>query len=275
MPGRTKDLNPELSARHLFGAELRRLREERGYTLESLSLALKRGKSSLARYETAESMIPPDLPGVLDVLLETDGLFTKLYSLARKELHPDQFRRRMELEDRATHAMEYGGQIVPGLVQTPGYAEALFRTVAPRSSGERITDLVTARMARHQRWAPIGPGRLSVVLDEAVIRRRVGSHATMWEQLKKLAELTDKPDVTVQLLPFDHGVHPLMGGTLTLLVLDDGTRVAYEESISTGTLVEDNEGVLLRQWQYDLVRGSALSPAQSREVIEDAMRSYE
>ncbi|MFX4291108.1 helix-turn-helix domain-containing protein [Streptomyces bohaiensis] len=275
MPARAKDLNPDLSARHLFGAELRILREQRGYTLESLASSLKRSKSAISRYETAESMIPPDLPGALDVLLEANGLFTKLYTLARKEIHPDQFRRRMELEDRATDCMEYGGQIVPGLVQTPQYAEALFRSVNPQADDNKIADLVTARMTRQQRWAPIGTGRLSIVLDEAVLRRQVGSQHAMREQLSMLCELSLTPTSMIQVLPFSHGVHALMGGTLTLLVLDDATRVAYEESIWTGTLVEDSDGVLARQWHYDLLRASALTPEQSRGLMREAMRSFE
>ncbi|NJQ14154.1 helix-turn-helix domain-containing protein [Streptomyces bohaiensis] len=275
MPARARDLNPDLSARHLFGAELRMLREQRGYTLESLASSLKRSKSAISRYETAESMIPPDLPGALDVLLEANGLFTKLYRLARKEIHPDQFRRRMELEDRAVHFGEYTGQIVSGLVQTPAYAEAQFRAADPCAEDSRIADLVTARMTRQLRWAPHGPGRLALLLDEAVIRRQVGSRAVMREQLSILCELALTPRTTIQVLPFSHGVHALMGGTLTLLVLEDGTRVAYEESISTGTLVEDNEGVLMRQWHYDLLRASALSPEQSRGMMREAMRSFE
>lgn len=273
MPARARDLNPDLSARHLFGAELRMLREQRGYTLESLASSLKRSKSAISRYETAESMIPPDLPGALDVLLEANGLFTKLYRLARKEIHPDQFRRRMELEDRATVCMQYSGQIVSGLVQTPAYAEAQFRVANPRSGDEEIADLVAARLSRQSRFGP-GEHELALILDEAVIRRRMGSAAVMREQLDVLAGLALTANTTVQVLPFAHGGHALMGGTLTLLVLEDGTRVAYEEGITSGVLFEDLKSVLARQQRYDLLRASALSPEQSRGMIREAMREY-
>ncbi|MCK1794494.1 helix-turn-helix domain-containing protein [Streptomyces sp. XM4193] len=274
MPARTRDLTPDRSARHLFGSELRRLREDKGYTLEQMAVALASSKSSLARYETAESMIPPDLPTSLDTLLETGGLFVRLYGLAKKEIHPDQFRRRMELEERAVLFQEYTGQIISGLVQTPAFARAQFILANPKATAEQVDELVTARLSRQERFGPASVNDLALVLDEAAIRRPFGSQAVIRDQLEHLRQLTLTPSTTIQVLPFAHGGHALMGGTLTLMVLDDGSRVAYEESISTGTLIEDRLAVQERQRSYDLLRASALSPQESGEFLKNILKEY-
>lgn len=271
MPAKAGALTPDRSVRHLFGSEMRRLRLEADMSLAALADVVRYGKSSLARFETAEAMIPPDLPSKLDAAFGTDGLFAKLYRLARKEIHPDQFRRRMELETRAQLIEEYAGQLVPGIVQTEGYARALFEVANPQASANDIDELLTARMGRQTVLHGDPPTELSLILDEAVIRRQFGSAEVMRGQLQHLAGLTMTPTTTVQVLPFDHGGHALVGGTLTLLTQDDGTQVAYEESISTGTLIEEWDGVVHRRRGYDLLRSCALSPRQSEALIRTAM----
>lgn len=135
MPARPRELTPDLSARHLFGAKMRAHRERSGISLEGLSAVVKISRSHLSRIEMAEVMPPPSLPPMLDAAFGTDGIFAELYRLASKEIHPDQFRRRMELEARSRLIEEYSGQIVPGLVQTEDYARALFEVGTPRPLG--------------------------------------------------------------------------------------------------------------------------------------------
>lgn len=272
MPARPTELTPDRSARHMFGAEMRRLREAAGMSLESLGEIIKWSKSSLARYETAESMIPPDLPARLDAAFGTSGgWFGKLYVLACKEFHPDQFRRMVELESRASLIQQYSGLIVPGLVQTEAYARAQFRVHNPRATLHDIDELVTARMSRQSLLAQNPAPDLYVLLDQAVLLHSYGGPAVMREQLARLADLACTSTTILQVLPFTHGGHPLAGGSLKLLTLDDGSRVAYEESITTGTLLEDAHVVKAHQRSYDLVRAYALSPSDSATLIRSTM----
>jgi hypothetical protein len=252
---------------------MRRHRESAGMSLEALGGVVSYGKSSLARFETAESMIPEDLPPALDAAFGTDGIFEKLYALARKEIHPDQFRRRMDFETKARLIQEYGGQIVPGIVQTEDYARALFKKFNPKASKEAIQELVTARMSRQSLLRGENPPDLSLILDEACLWRSFGGPAAMRAQLAKLAELTLTPTTVVQVLPFDDEGHGLVGGTLTLLTLEDGTQSAYEESISTGTLLEDMSSVVARYRAYDLLKACALSPSKSAAFIRSVMEA--
>lgn len=273
MPQRPAELTPDRSARHLFGAKLRGHREGRGWSLETLSAHVLVSRAHLARVEKAASMPPPELPAKLDEFFETDGIFTDLYALAKREAHPDQFRRRMELEARAVVIREYSPQVVPGLLQTEAYARAQFHLHDPKASPERIEELWSLRLSRQALLLGDPRPDYSVILDEAVLRRAYGSPAVMREQLSKLVDLalTPTPASFVQVVPFSHGGHALAGGSLALWTLDTGEAVAYEESASSGTLIEEKTEVLSKIRAYDLLSASALSPVESADLIRSAL----
>lgn len=241
-------------------------------SLEGLATVVRFGKSSLARFENADSMIPPELPARLDTAFGTDGIFAELYQLARREIHPDQFRRRMDLEARARLIEEYSGQIVPGLVQTKAYARAQFEAHDPKATQDKIDELVTARLTRQTLLHGSDAPDHSLILDEAVIRRPFGSPTVMREQLSKLIDIAATTSI-IQVLPFSSGAHGLVGGSLTLMTLTDGTQIAYEESISTGTLLEDKAIVSERQRAYDRIRADALSRSKTATFIRNAMEA--
>jgi hypothetical protein len=273
MSARPRELRPDRSARDLFGYEMRRYREGGTLTLEGLGGVVAYSKSALARFETAEAMIPEDLPAKLDAAFGTSGIFERLYELARKEAHPDRYQRLMDLEALARAVDEYTVQHVPGLLQTEAYARAVFRAFNQAATDEAIEELVVARMNRQVLLRGDSPPAFSAILDEAVIRRP----AVMRAQLAALLPLVDTPTTLIQVLPFSHGEHPFMGGSLKLLTIDNGTErsmeAAYEESIDTGTLMEDVERVRVRRRAYDVMRAYALSPSQTAAVIHEAMEA--
>ncbi|WP_035798053.1 helix-turn-helix domain-containing protein [Kitasatospora mediocidica] len=266
-------LTPDRSARHMFGAKVRLFREREDMTLEQLAGIVKYSRSHIARIEVAETIPPPDLPACLDAMFGTDGIFSTLYELAKHEIHPDQYRRRMELEARARVIDEYAGQLVPGLVQTEDYARALFRVSNPEASPAQIEEMVTARLMRQALLRADPPPYLSMILDEAVIRRPVGGPIVMRAQLASLAALVDTPTTLLQILPFEHGGHALMGGALTLTTLADRSCIAYEEGIDSGTLFEEPERASKRRREYDRLRAYALTPSRSADLIHDVMEA--
>lgn len=269
MGRRPSTLTPDRSVRHLFGAELRRHREQAEMSLDRLAAVVPFSKSHLSRVEMADCMIPPELPAHLDVAFNTGGFFERLYALARREIHPDKYRRRMELETRARSIGHYAGQLVPGLLQTEEYARALFRVSLPDASEEAIEEKVTARLSRRAALQANRRPHLSVVLDEAALRRPVGGAQVMDTQLAALAEQVDTPTCVIQVLPFAHGEHALMGGMLAILTLNNGALVAYEESMRHGHLLEDEESALPLSLAYDRLRAYALSPRSSAAFLRD------
>ncbi|WP_411127396.1 helix-turn-helix domain-containing protein [Streptomyces sp. x-19] len=268
-----KSLTPYVSARHYFGSELRRHREEVRMSLVQLADIVNSSKSNLARVETAEMMPPPELPSALDAAFGTGQHFHGLYQLAKREVHPDQYRRYMDLEAQAENITQYGGQVFPGLLQTKDYSYALLRCQEDLTEAQ-VEERVTARMARQERQRSDSPPLRWAIIDEAVLRRQVGGRKCMAEQLTSLLEQADTPDSKVQVMPFRAGPHSLMGGALTLLRLPNGAEVAYEEGIEAGHLNEDAEAVKKWQRRYDVLRANALSLGESAELIRQVLEDY-
>ncbi|MFC4497564.1 Scr1 family TA system antitoxin-like transcriptional regulator, partial [Streptomyces ovatisporus] len=258
MKFRPQTLTPDRSARHFFGAELRRHREAAGLSLVRMAAVVLSSKSALARIETAELMPPPDLPGKLDLAFGTDEFFTRLYGLVRREVHPDQYRRYMEFEERAEVVEDFAPHVVPGLLQTEAYARAFFG-YAPGITAEQTEERVQARLGRQERLRSSNPPRYWAILDEALLHRTVGSAEVMRGQLSALLPMLDTEHVKIQVLPFSHGGHALMEGPLKLLRMPGGQTVAYEEGRRSGQLLEDPEEVKGRWALYDALRAYALS----------------
>lgn len=273
MPQVPNQLTPDKSVRHLFGSKMRAFRKDAGWSLKQLRVHVKLSESHLSRIENAEVMPPPELPALLDQAFGTDGIFAELYRVASHERHPDQFQRRMDLEARARTLREYSGQIVPGLLQTAGYAEAQFRTYNPRATEAEIAKLVADRLARQTLLVGSDAPEYAIILDQAVLQRCFGSHAVWREQLQHLAASTQTTTGVVRILPFTQGGHALMGGSLTLMTLRDGSQVAYEESITTGTLLEESHVVLDRERAYDRLAAHAWSPARTTDYIRSLMEA--
>lgn len=267
-------LTPYLSARHYFGSELRRHRETAGLSLVQLAGIVNSSKSTLARIETAELMPPPDLPDRLDAAFGTDKLFHGLYQLAKREAHPDQYRRFMDFEAEATSIENYVPQVMPGLFQTREYATALL-SLRQDLSADEVQQRVNARLSRQERLRSADAPWRWAIIDEAVLRRPLGGDRCMYNQLASLLAQVDTANSKVQVIPFSSGGYYLMGGALTLLTLPNGSTAAHEEGIEVGHLHEDPDSVMKWRRRYELLRANALSPVASAELIRQAMEDYE
>ncbi|MFF7329146.1 Scr1 family TA system antitoxin-like transcriptional regulator [Streptomyces sp. NPDC008150] len=267
-------LTPYLSARHYFGSELRRHRETAGLSLVQLAGIVNSSKSTLARIETAELMPPPDLPDRLDAAFGTDKLFHGLYQLAKREAHPDQYRRFMDFEAEAEVVENYGSQVLPGILQTREYA-AEWLGLQEQLPRDTVKSLVDARMSRQERLRAADAPLRWAIIDESVLRRPVGSPDCMLNQLASLLAQVDTPDSKVQVMPFSSGAYYLMGGALSLLTLPNGSTAAYEEGIEVGHLYEDPDSVKKWRRQYEVLRAKALPPTASGKLIQQVMEDYQ
>ncbi|KND38624.1 DUF5753 domain-containing protein [Streptomyces acidiscabies] len=268
------ELTPFLSARHYFGAEVRKDRELAGLSLVQLAGIVASSKSTLARVETAELMPPPDLPPHLDAAFGTGDKYCTLYQLARREAHPDQYQRFMDFEARSTVIENYEPQVIPGLLQTKEYSHVQL-SLREDLTSEQIEERVTGRMSRQERLRAADRPLYWGIVDESALLRQVGGQEHMHNQLAHLLSRVDTPRSKVQVIPFSSGMHYLMGGALTMLTLPNGSAVAYEEGIEVSRLYEDQDTVKRWRWQYELLRAKALSPAASAERIRLAMEDYQ
>ncbi|MFD7627418.1 Scr1 family TA system antitoxin-like transcriptional regulator [Streptomyces sp. NPDC059851] len=266
-----KELDASASLPALYGVKLRKLRMRAGLTQRQLGDKIPIAHSRIAQFELGKEVPPEDVNAKLDVLLGAEGDLADLWGHIKRTPYPDWARTYMALEQQARKVEKYMAHTVPGLLQTEAYARALLSVARP-SVGLQLGRMLEARMRRQDVLTRHDPPVLWVILDEAVLRRPVGDVATFREQLAHILRVTGERDhVTVQVLPFERGEHPLLGGSLTVLSLSNRSGVAYMESSHSGELVESAEAVAEYALALDHLRAQALPPGQSADLIQAVM----
>ncbi|MFB8209707.1 helix-turn-helix domain-containing protein [Streptomyces sp. NPDC056010] len=274
MPG-PKKLDPASSPRALLGSELRHRRESANLSQSELGELLYVSGSFIGNLEDGSRRMQMDQALRLDDILNADGFFKRNCAALKKSKYPDHFAEAAEAEARATEIKEYAPQLIPGLLQTEAYARAVFRSGLPTATEGKIDELVAARLERAQILADPTMPMLWVVLDESVLRRRVGSSDVMAAALRHIAVLVQQRRIIVQVLPFDAGGHAAMGGGLKLMAFSDAPPLAYLDGLGAGQLLDDPGTVKDYELTYDLVVASALSPTASLALIESVAEDYE
>ncbi|OEJ26309.1 transcriptional regulator [Streptomyces agglomeratus] len=273
MPG-PKDLDPSSSPRALLGAELRHAREKEGLTQEELGRPLFVSGSFIGQLEAGTRRMMPEYAAKIDEILGTGGFFERNCKASTKSKYPDHFAEAAEAEAIATAIKEYAPLLIPGLLQTEPYARAIFRAYQPTAAEEVIDELVAARLERaHLLDDPTKP-LLWTVLDEAVLRRKVGEPAEMAQALNHLAAMVRRHRIIAQVLPFGAGAHAAMDGGIKLMGFEDAPPLAYLEGLGTGQLEDDPATVARYELTYDLVRAMALSPKESLALIASVAEDY-
>ncbi|MFE5188751.1 Scr1 family TA system antitoxin-like transcriptional regulator [Streptomyces sp. NPDC056628] len=273
MPG-PKDLDPSSSPRALLGAELRHAREKAGLSQDKLGRLLFVSGSFVGQLEAGTRRLQTEQARVLDEVLGTGDFFRRNCRVTARSRYPEHFAQAAEAEATATEIREYAPLLVPGLLQTPAYAEAVCRAYQPTAPQETIDRLVSARMERTRLLSDPTEPLLWVVLDEAALRRLTGGREVMAEALRHIAALVRRSRVLVQVLPFEAGAHAAMQGALKLMEFDDAPPLVYFEGIGTGRLEDDPATVRRRRHTYDLLAACALSPRKSLALIEAMAQDY-
>ncbi|MFD6798317.1 Scr1 family TA system antitoxin-like transcriptional regulator [Streptomyces cyaneofuscatus] len=256
----------------LFGTRVRKLREAAGLTQTEVGARTHVVGSRITQIERATGAKPTlELTRALDRELVADDLLIDLWPYVYREAYPDWSQAFIAYSARAAVIREYSSHAVPGLLQTPEYARALLSMGHSLRDAEHLEERVAARLERQNRLT--GPDRphLWIILDEAVLRRPVGGSAVMRGQLEKLLRLAEEPGITIQVLPFDQGAHGALAGSLSLLVMPDGTEIAYTEGAHHGQLSEEPEEVEQFVLTYDHLRAMALPPLMSLELIRSVL----
>lgn len=188
----------------------------------------------------------------------------------RSEL-PEVYSDYIGFEDEARLISNYESLFIPGLLQTEDYARALLHGTLPYATDEEIETRVSARIARQSLLDREEPPRLWVIMDEAAVRRMVGGRDVMRAQLERLQREAARPNVTVQVIPFDAGSHPGMDGAFVVLEFSDpdDQRIVYIDSAAGGLFLE--EEVELRRYilMFEHLRAAALRPEATVSLLTD------
>ncbi|WP_455355533.1 helix-turn-helix domain-containing protein [Streptomyces sp. SYSU K217416] len=263
-----RELDPGASPLHYFGAELRRLRDAAGLTLDQLGKIVFLTGSMIGQIETATKTPKDEHIPRLDAALGADGALVRAWELARRSRLPGWYQRIAQMEATVDKILVFQATVVHGLLQTDGYARAVLGVMHP----EDLDIKVEARLARQEILKRAEPPMLWVVLAEAVLHQEIGGKAVMRTQLEHLLSFRRCESVQIQVLPFTAGAHAGMTGSFTIFSFDDQADVAYSEGYEDGGWAVVNSKEVKARWlRYDLLRAAALSPEDSADLIHRVM----
>jgi transcriptional regulator with XRE-family HTH domain len=269
--------SPTLRRRQL-GQELRRLRETAGATIDQVAERLACSSSKISRIETGQSGISPrEVRDILAAYRVDADHVEALVEMAREAKQRGWWQlygsvltgAYVGLESAADEARSFEALVVPGLLQTEDYARAMIKAARPEMGADEVEQRIRVRMNRQSLLSQDDPLKVSVVLDEAVLRRPVGGAGVMRRQLDRLCTASDLPNVTLQVLPLSAGAHAGMDGAFTMLLFREPGHqdLVFAANAAGGLFLEKEEETHRYSLIFELLRSSALTPPESVEMI--------
>jgi transcriptional regulator with XRE-family HTH domain len=272
--------------RIMLGTRLRRLRESLGISRERAASEIRASDAKLCRMELGR--VGFKVRDVADLLtlygVHDTAVREELLDSVRRanqpgwwraygDAFPSWFEQHLGLEEAACLIRTYEVQFVPGLLQTPAYAEAVVRLGHSVSSEDAVKRRVTLRMTRQALLSTPDAPRLWVVVDEAALRRPLGGRQVMRDQLRHLIAAAGLPNVTVQVLPFHVGGHAAAGGPVTVLrfPVPDLPDIVYLEQLSSALYLDKPEDVDHYLAVMDRLTLVALPAADSVDFLEKVL----
>ncbi|HUK71636.1 MAG TPA: helix-turn-helix transcriptional regulator [Streptosporangiaceae bacterium] len=267
-----------------LGAQLRRLREASSLTTGQAAEAIRATHSKISRLERGRSGARQrDVADLLTLYGVTDEAEREeLLALARQagapgwwqqysDILPKWFELYIGLEKAASIIRTYEVQFVHGLMQTEDYARAIILVGNAHASAEEIDRRVSVRMKRQQQLTRPGAPELWAVLDEAALRRAPDGPQVMRAQLEHLLQLTELPNVTLQIVPFHVGPHAAAGGPFTILRFPepDLPDLVYLEQLNSASYLDQSDDVI----DYVTVMDELCVQAATRTTSKDMLRT--
>jgi transcriptional regulator with XRE-family HTH domain len=285
----TAPASPTVRRRRL-AAELREIREHKGKSGDSVAAALRWSPSKISRYERARTGLRPrEVERLLDYYQITGPRRALLLGLAEDAAQKgwweefavslsEDYKQFIGFEHEAAAMAIWHVDVVTGLLQTEAYARHIissYSRVEPMPPG-MIGRMVSVRL-RRQQVLDREDLKLSVVLDESVLKRRIGDESVMYEQLQRLVQEADRPNLTLQILPLS-AQHMVFGESFVVFSFQDATDatqdVVITEQLRNSVTLEGERETYLHRIAFQALAEASLDPAQSRALILDTAQSY-
>ena len=277
--------------RRRLAAELRGIRESKGKSGDTVAAALKWSPSKISRYERARTGLRPrEVERLLDYYEITGPRRALLLGLAEDAAQKgwweeftdslsEDYKQFIGLEHEATSMAIWHVDVVTGLLQTEEYARHIigsYSRVEPVAPG-MIGRLVRVRMRRQQVLDRDGL-QLSVVLDESVLKRRIGDETVMYDQLQRLVKEADRPNLTLQVLPLD-AQHSVFGESFVIFSFGQDVDAMLQDVVSTehlrsGFTLEGERDTYLHRIAFQMLVDAALDPVASRKLILETAETH-
>ncbi|WP_241989729.1 MULTISPECIES: helix-turn-helix domain-containing protein [unclassified Streptomyces] len=256
-----------------FGEEVRALREALSLSQTGLADRLHYQQAQVSKVENGVMLASEAFAQAMDRVAGTPGTYKRLRAKLSKLGHPEWFIPYIQLEKTAAKVEDYSNAFIMGALQTPEYAEAVYRAGHPRETDAQIKHRVEIRLRRQEILERENPPLLWVILHESALRTVVGSSTVMAGQLAHLIEMAAEPHISLQVLPFTAGA-PASGLPFTMLTQADGATVLYSETTGQGRVNDSTAAV--QEWTatYEQLRASAESEARSLRLIHSIMEDH-
>ncbi|MFE0330627.1 helix-turn-helix domain-containing protein [Streptomyces sp. NPDC003753] len=273
--------------RILLGSHLRRLREARGITREQAGYSIRASESKISRMELGRvSFKTRDVEDLLTLYGITDEAErTSLLSLAKEanvagwwhsysDVLPNWFPTYVGLEGAAHLIRSYEVQFVHGLLQTEAYAHAVVSRGMKGASTEDIDRRVALRLERQKYLVSENAPQFHVVLDEAALRRPYGDRQVMRGQLQHLIDISERPNVRLQVMPFSFGGHSGESGSFTILSFSESdlSDVVYMEQLTSALYLDKREDVTQYEAAMKELQQDSPGPDESRDLLRGLLQ---
>ena len=271
--------------RRRLATELREIRESKGESGDAVAKALHWSPSKISRYERAKTGLPPgEVERLLDYYEITGPRRDLLLALAEDAsqkgwweqftdaLSPD-YQEFIGLEHEASTIAIWHVDVVTGLLQTEAYARHIissYSKVEPIAPG-MIERLVKVRMQRQRVLSREEQVQLEVVLDESVLKRRVGNDMVMYEQLQRLIREADRPNLTLRILPLN-AQHTVFGESFVIFGFGPDSDAMLQDVVSAehlrnGVSLQGERETYLHRIAFDMLADASLDAEASKELM--------
>src|ERR1044072_9701741 len=268
-----------------IGLELYRLRKDTGLSVAAVGDQLGVSASTISRIETGKrEPSSEEVASILTVLGVKGVEREKLIDQSRKQGELDmmesatsteQSRNFLNFEDRATRIVHFELMLVPGVAQTAEYAHAALSALRVRDADEDLEPWVRQRMGRQAILTRRNPPEVHLIVTEVGLRQPVGGSKVMAKQVRRLIELTEKPHVTVSVLPASVAEHPGLAGPFLIMDFDDEPTVVYVEAKTTGLFLDDEDKVALYKVTAEKLTDLALDEKGSLRLLRSIASDLE
>ncbi|MFD5338777.1 helix-turn-helix domain-containing protein [Streptomyces hawaiiensis] len=259
------------------GKQVRLLRERAGFTQRELGDRLGYGEDLISSLERGRRTPQREFLEASDELLAAGGLLKatiedveKAKAKARVR-HPAWFRDYARLESSAVEINFFSTLAPPGLLQTEDFIRTLLNGRQPLLSEETIEQRVASRLARQEILTRWPPPMVTAVIDESVLRRKLGGRKVRHGQLEHLLRLGQLRNITLQVLPLECEENSGVDGPFVLLTPKGKPQVGYLEVQGAGRLITDPEQVRILAARYGSIRAQALTPGETLGLVEDLL----
>ncbi|MFG2879294.1 Scr1 family TA system antitoxin-like transcriptional regulator [Streptomyces sp. NPDC048337] len=253
----------------MVGRQVAAGRVAKGLTQKQLAELVNLDEESVGSIEQGRRTLMPNVAELMDLHLGLPGVLTVAANeMPKIDVIPPWAEPLINMEQKAAAISSYENQVVPGLLQTKAYAEAVFHSRLPIYSAEELMDQTTARLKRQTNLSREQPMLASFVIWEPVLSSPLGGQEVLREQLRYLLTCSELAGVSIQVLPLDRTLHPALDGPFVLLETPEYQHIAYIESQRGSLVVSNLDEISILAQRYAMLRTQALNPDETRDLLK-------